>query len=264
MRKLLQKIGLEDSEAKTYLALLELGPSTVSEITRQAQITRTLGYHALEKLSWLGLVDRVTVPGKKISYHALHPHNLRQYVKSRRQQWARNLQKVEQSLPQLVSLYKLAEKPVVHYHEGLAGIKKIANETLAAKKEMYTILDVEEWNALPLKTFGRQWDRERSKKGIKEKQLLLKTAKAQEWMKYFTGSPKNTEVRWLDPKLLSHIKDFKGEINIYDNKVAMLLLAKPNRMGIIIESATLANILKSLFTLAWRQGTALTKKSLEK
>jgi len=43
MEDIINKLGLEKSEAAIYTALLELGPSTVTEITKKAGITRTRG-----------------------------------------------------------------------------------------------------------------------------------------------------------------------------------------------------------------------------
>jgi sugar-specific transcriptional regulator TrmB len=60
MENLISQLGLDETEGKVYLALLELGPATVDEITKKAGINRTLGYYALEKLGWYGLVDRAT------------------------------------------------------------------------------------------------------------------------------------------------------------------------------------------------------------
>lgn len=51
-----------------------------------------------------------------------------------------------------------------------------------------------------------------------------------------------------------------GEINIYENKVVIVLLKKPNQMGILIESSALANLLKALFSLAWQVAIPERKK----
>ena len=48
--------GLSAKEAKVYLALLELGPSTMTEVARVANINRTTGYPVLETLAAKGLV----------------------------------------------------------------------------------------------------------------------------------------------------------------------------------------------------------------
>lgn len=257
--KTIQELGLEETEAKVYLALLELGPSTVSEITKKAAITRTLGYHVLEKLGWYGLVDQVSGKGSKIVFSAEHPQRLVQHIKNKKNQWQRTLEKVEQKLPGLVSLYKFADKPTIRYQEGAEGIKSIFEETLKSESEILSIMDVDGWDVSDFRNWARNYNKERSEKKIHERILLLDTPIARNWLKDYQGSFKYTDYRWIKKEQLKGIDLFGGEVNIYENKVVMALLKNPNRMGVIIESAALASILKSLFELAWVSGVVAEK-----
>ena len=49
--KQLKSLGFSEKEARVYLALLELGPSTTTEIARKSKINRTTGYDILESLA---------------------------------------------------------------------------------------------------------------------------------------------------------------------------------------------------------------------
>ena len=53
----LTEIGLSDSEKKVYLALLELGDSTRSDIVNRAKVTGSKVYELLEKLQDKGFVS---------------------------------------------------------------------------------------------------------------------------------------------------------------------------------------------------------------
>lgn len=194
MSNSLGDFGLDANETKVYQALLELGPSTVSQITKKAGITRTFGYQLLEKLSIYGLVNRVSGKGSKICYAAEHPRQLMQFVQNRKKQWERQLKEVERCLPGLVSLYKVAEKPVVKYQEGIEGVKAIFRQTLDSKEEIFSILDIEGWNASELHKFGKEYNRERSERKVKEKILILDTPQGRDWMKNYRGS-----FKYLDP-----------------------------------------------------------------
>ncbi len=257
----LSNLGLEDSEARVYEALLELGPSTVSEVTKKAGITRTLGYDVLDRLAVHGLVDRASGSGSKIKYSANHPRSLLQYVINRKNQWERRMKDVSGLLPELVSLYKIAEKPVVRYQEGASGVKNIFAETLDSKSEILSILDIEGWDVPEFRQWGKQYNAERSQKRIHERILILDTKQAREWMKFYRGSFKYTDYRWIKPEQIPTIANFGGEINVYDNKVVMALLKEPNMMGVLLESTALSNILKGLFELAWLQGVPAKNKS---
>jgi sugar-specific transcriptional regulator TrmB len=259
MTNLINDLGLDENETKVYQALLELGPSTVSQITKKAGITRTFGYQILEKLSIYGLVNRVSGEGAKIRYAAEHPRHLVRYIQNRKNQWERRLKEAEQRLPDLVSLFKVAEKPVVKYQEGIEGVKTIFNQTLESKKEILSILDIEGWDVPEFRQWGKEYNRQRSERKIKERLLILDTPQGREWMKNYRGSFKYTHYRWIKPEQLPGIQEFGGEINIYENKLVIALLKKPNLMGVMIESSALANILKGLFELAWTQGMEARK-----
>lgn len=256
----LTNLGLEESEAKVYEALLELGPSTVSEVTKKAGITRTLGYHVLEKLALNNLVNRASGRGAKICYSANHPRALSQFVTNRKNQWERRTKEVEALLPELVSLYKIAEKPTVRYQEGAIGVKSIFTETLESSEEILSILDIEGWNENEFRSWGKTYNAERSRRKIKERILMLDTPQGRDWMKHYRGSFKYTQYRWIKPEQIPGIAAFGGEINIYENKVVMALLKKPNLMGVMVESAALANILKGMFELAWQVAVPAKQK----
>jgi len=255
----LKNLGLDNTEAKVYLALLQIGPSTVTEITKKAGITRTLGYHTLEKLGWDGLVNRVSGKHKKLRYLAEHPKNLVQFTKDKKNAWKKRLEEIEKDLPNFISLYKIAEKPVVRFQEGLNGVKSIYSETLESKTEILSILDIEGWDTSELRQWAKEYNKERSKKQIHERILMLDTKQGREWMKYYRGSLKYTKYRWIKPEQLPGLEDLGGEINIYENKVVMALLKKPSRMGILMESTVLANLLKAMFELAWQSAKPIRK-----
>ncbi len=257
MLEQLKNLGLEESEIKVYLALLELGPATVSEITKKAQITRTLGYHVLQKLGWQGLVDQASGKGKKIIYSAEHPQRLLQFVKNKKNQWDNKIKDIEEYLPNLISLYKIADKPVIRYQKGDEGLKNIYIENLESKTEILSILDVDAWDQPDLRQFGKWYIRERVKRKIPERILMLERKSVQE---YYNEPSKLTNYKWISFAQLPGISDLGGEINIFENKVLIAMPKKPNRMSILIESQVLANLMKSMYELAWNVGKPVSKK----
>jgi len=253
----LQNLGLEESEIKVYLALLELGPSTVAEVTRKAGITRTLGYHVLDKLGWLGLVDQTSSKGKKIIYSAEHPQRLVQYVKNKRNQWDSKIKDIEEYLPNLVSLYKIADKPVIRYQKGDEGLKNIYIENLESKTEILSILDVDGWDVPEFRQFGKWYIKERVKRKIPERILMLERKSVHS---YYNEPSRLTNYKWISFSQLPGVMDLGGEINIFENKVLIAITKKPNRMGILIESQVLANLMRAMYELAWNVGKTVAKK----
>jgi sugar-specific transcriptional regulator TrmB len=259
----INQLGLDDTEAKVYLALLELGPSDVTEITKKAGITRTLGYHVLEKLGWYGLVDRVSGKSKVMVYTAEHPRRLLQHLKNKKNSWEKKAKHVETLLPKLFSLYKIADKPVVRYQQGEQGLKNIYAESLESETEILSIADLEGWDMPEFKKWGQDYNRERGKRKIHERLIILDTQKGRDWMNDYKGSYRYTHVRWIKREQLPGIEDFYGEINVYNGNKIVFITHSPHKMGVVVESRELTRILTALYELAW-QVAKVPRKTVKK
>jgi hypothetical protein len=53
-------------------------------------------------------------------------------------------------------------------------------------------------------------------------------------------------------------------MNIYDNKVMLALLKETKRMGVMIESTVLSNILRAMFELIWKDAEPVVFSSKHK
>jgi len=123
----IKQLGLTETETAVYLASLELGESTITEITKKAVQKRPTVYLALDRLEMLGLVERV-VRGKKKLWNAVHPRRLKELAYFRASQ-------IDEALPELIALYKdTGGRPTVRVLEGIEGVK-------TAYKEAFSLLD---------------------------------------------------------------------------------------------------------------------------
>ncbi len=112
----IKQLGLTEKEVAVYLAALEVGEGTITEITKAAKQKRPTVYLSLDRLEMLGLVARI-VRGKKKLWSAVHPKRLKELADFRAKQ-------IEDALPYLLALYKEnKEKPVVRMLEGAEGVK---------------------------------------------------------------------------------------------------------------------------------------------
>ena len=80
--EVLQEFGLSKTEAKVYLALLELGKSKAGEVTKKSLVNRTNVYDALERLIEKGLVSYVSENNKKV-FEAVNPQRLQEILKDK-------------------------------------------------------------------------------------------------------------------------------------------------------------------------------------
>ena len=250
----LKKFGLQENEAKIYLALLERGRGTVTEISQTAGLNRTTGYDILERLGILGLVNRSTLGGKKRIYVAEPPSSLKQYLSEKKNYFQQKLKKSDDFIFNLSKLYKSEEKPVIKFFEGRQGIKNIYLHTLETTETIYSMLDFNQY--IPeYNQFGFEYMDQRVKKGIKEKVLAVKNKIG---LNYYNEAYKNfskrqavTEYRWLP-----EIKNLSPatEVNIYNDKVIGVLAKPGENIAFEIESKSFADSLKILFELAWDKG----------
>lgn len=94
LNKLLEKIGLSEKEAKVYLALLEKGDSTATQISELTILDRTLMYQLTNKLIERGFVSYVMKEGVRY-FSAADPEIL-----------IRDLQEKERELKDALPIFK--------------------------------------------------------------------------------------------------------------------------------------------------------------
>jgi sugar-specific transcriptional regulator TrmB len=254
----LRKLGLQDNEAKVYLALLELDRGTVSDISKSAQLNRTSGYDILERLALYGLASRAGSGTKKKYYAAEPPVRFKQYLENKKQIADRRLSDAGEVLQDLQGLYKKESKPIIKFFDGQEGIKNIYWHTLEAKSVIYSVLDLSVY--LPeYGQFGKDYIKERAKRRIREKVLVLKNKVGTDYYNSVYKNNKNfqlvTEYRWLN-------KQFPfvpaAEMNVYDDVVMGVLVKPGENAAFEIQNPSFANSLKILFELSWEQGEIIS------
>ena len=233
---ILKQIGMSEKEAKIYLACLEIGTGTVIQVSRKADITRGSAYDVLEEMLEKGYVSKVH-KDRHMVFSAVDPEILMKRTKD-------NLRDFEMALPELKGLFnKQSSKPKVRYFEGLSGIKRVYEDTLTATTEILNYSNTHEilshWP-----TYNDDYVKIRMQKNI----FLRGIAQDDEHGKTLLKDDQkyHREFHLLSPK------DFKftNEINIYDNKVAIVSFA-PELIGIIIESQAIADTQRDIFKMAW-------------
>lgn len=248
----LENMGLQNNEAAIYLALLELGQGTVTEISKKARLNRTTGYDILERLCLNGLANRSNLKKKRI-YVAEPPSRLKQHLENKKNTAERCLKELEGLLPDLSSLYKTELKPTIKFAEGKQEMINMYLRQLETKDTIYSILNLKGY-AEDFGEMGTITSEARFKKGIKEKVLALKNETAIWWWNHvYKGKPKRqeyTEYRWLEPTMKNYPN---GEIMIYDNTVLTLLTKPGEYIAFEMTSQSLAAFLKIMFEIAWQQ-----------
>ena len=123
---LLRDLGLQDSEARVYFAAIELGPSSVQEIAKRAELSRTATYTAIEQLE-ARRVFQSDKRGKKTVYLAEQPEHLLAHLRSQVRRMQEKAEIMEASMEE-IRLASGGEKPIVRFYEGLDVVRVLAEE----------------------------------------------------------------------------------------------------------------------------------------
>jgi sugar-specific transcriptional regulator TrmB len=252
----LKKLGLKDKEASVYLACLILGPSPVQVIARKAKVVRATTYVILEALVKLGLVTEYKV-GKKTLFVAEPPRQLTRLIEKQQEEINEKKEELLELLPELQMVTKAeGGKPQVRYFEGLEGLRAMRQEMVMYSRSSdvwYNFTPIDHLNAV----FGREdltYARQRTAKSIKGKSLITtKSKKLKEEL--LSQHDPYSERRFIKPELFpssSGMTIFRDRIAIgtFSGKVG----------GVIVESQSMADMMRQIFDLAWLSAETLDKK----
>lgn len=232
----LKQIGLEEKQAKIYLACLELGETSIKEIAKKAGIKRTTIYDIIDEMIDAGLI-KTTTKGQKKKFIASEPNELKAIIKKREML-------LDQIMPQLGVINNSGSvKPKIWFYEGTAGLKKVYDDTIAHNNtNMYQWASNDTFGAIEA-----EWLFDYVKRRVKSKTNAYCIA---------TDSPEIRDFKSKDKKQLREIRivpkelyPFKIELDIYGNRVAMI--SGRDKIGVIIESKPIASTLKMIFKLCW-------------
>ncbi len=238
---LLLSAGLLPSEAKVYLASRELGSSTAQHIATKAKISRTATYEAIELLQKRGLVS-VSNVGKKHLFSAEDPERIIEYLKKEQQRAQTTLHDIERSVEGM-RLLSGGSRPIMKVYEGEEALHAYFSHVASVKPkewlEISNLDDVDTYVDEKTLTMARK--------------ALHKNTTVNKFQLLYRGTDPTTAKRGVQfKKLDSALGDFHGNIAIYDDCIA-LVTYRGKLTSIIIESPALAETLRILFTLAWRE-----------
>lgn len=230
-KEVLKELGLSDGEAKVYLALLKLGPSTVNKITKITEQHRTTIYDFLEHLSKKGLVSYV-IKNKTKYYKIADPDKLLKMLKEKESH-------LTQILPQLRELAKIPKEEVsVEVYSGKEGFKSILNDELKAGENLYGfgIDETKFKERFPI--IMEQFLRKERKTGIQEFLLTIEKPK-------FVYKEKHLHYRYIPEEFFN-----PTPTAVYRDRV-LFIIWEP-LTSILIKSRSLADSFRKYHKMLWK------------
>ncbi len=230
--------GLDEKESVAYMALLELGEATMSELVKKSELKRSTLYFIVEALHKKRLVG-IVKKGKKTVYSAEDPKRLLEQADENR----RNL---EYAMPELLSVANnIVKKPKVRFFEGVEGIKEVYKDVLR-----YPDQKMHAWVSESMIT---QFD----SKFITE-HYIPKRLENKIWAEVIASdSVAGKDFKANDLKALRKTKlldesqfPLSIEISLY-GRDRIGFMSIEDQLGLIVESKPIADTLKSIFKAQW-------------
>ncbi|OGG92058.1 hypothetical protein A3H16_02825 [Candidatus Kaiserbacteria bacterium RIFCSPLOWO2_12_FULL_53_8] len=241
--KALIAAGLDEKQALVYIACLELGPSKVPAIAREAEIKRTTAYGTVDELVSIGLIS-TSSKGKTKLYSAADPEAIMTLLEERKK-------KVTDVMPELSELFITRHvRTKITFFEGREGLRKIYADVLECKsKEIKQIARVRQHNEAIGDAFIKDFIKKRIARGIVTRVLHPKAGDLYTSERGMEDPKLKRYVRYLPPNVF-----YAAMIMIYDHKVAMVSTKEEN-FGFIIESKQFSNTLNAYFDFMWGLGS---------
>ena len=234
----LQQLGLSDKEAKVYIAMLKLGVSTASQISKESGVRRATTYMILDTLEEKGFVLKMERK-KVLFYYPEEPEKFTEILINEEKKLKEKFLTVTSILPDLNELYKTAKAPPrFKIIQGNEAVQKIKAD-LESKKinTFYDLVPVTKEMAPFFKEKGRH------------KILVTQVKNLKTILGIADTKVKLIKSKNLSAKYISLEKyPFDCEVLIYGNITAFF---KADVVSVVIENDQIAQMMKSFFNNIW-------------
>ncbi|MBI4067093.1 helix-turn-helix domain-containing protein [Candidatus Gottesmanbacteria bacterium] len=248
IKDFLLNLGLTPEESAIYSTLLEKGPQTVLEISRNSGLDRTGVYRHLEKLQSRGIIEEIIDENRKM-YAAADMSALEFLVKEKENQ----VRKLQESLPLIDKIITSREgdhQPgtKVLFYRGKDGIKQQVWNTLRADKIClgYTYRKLGEL----IGDFYIRWLDEWVARKLLFRDIYsddyLKSLKVQTINPHIP--PGHFESRYISPDVLN----INHQYDIYNDVISIYNWHEGEVFGVEIYNQKIADMQRQLFEIVWQ------------
>jgi len=242
--KILTDLGISSNEARTYVALVPFGTTSIRKVASLTGINRGTTYEALKNLTTYGLVSVKRTSDKREQYTAESPEHINTIIREKR----RDLVEIATTAKELIPRFLTAQAspggtPLVRYYEGDEGIATILKDVLRTCSQLgnpiyyaYSSSIVRQY----LYRGFRQFTERRITDGIQVRVIGVGAL----------GHDANLSERKILPN--SERDVLSSYTIIYGNKVAIISITSSNTpYGVVIEDASAATMQRLLFEQLW-------------
>ncbi len=239
---ILQLLGLDAQEAKTYLALLDLGEATATKLAERTGLGRVHMYQIVNRLIERGIASYIIKNNVKY-FSAADPETLLKDIQQKEQD-------LRQILPELKARQKLSKQETkVEIYRGREGINTILKMIIKDEKPYYIFGGAQEACSI-FKLEGTIFVKRAEKLRLSGRILARKKDD------FFIG--KNEDYRFIPAHLISSTTQM-----LWGSKTAIFVWSEPYYAILIDNKEITKNNLASFMHL-WNSAEKPVKKDREK
>jgi len=247
--KELQKFDLSESEAKVYLACLELGPSSVQQVAGKAKLNRVTVYGIIEGLIQKGFLREEKEKSKR-KIAAYPPMKLYDVVSRKEEGVKRQIRLLDTLVPELKSHSKSGDaKTNIIYYEGEEGLKNWASDALEASGELLEWTKIESFSGRFDEYLKSFYYPEKFKHQIPTRFIFLDTPEAHKYFQErYIDNPKAppSKARFIPQDLF----ESPGFMIIYNDKYSIAL---PKEMrAVTVKDKLIADTQRKIWEFGWQ------------
>ncbi len=258
-------LGYDGVAARLYTALLQYGPTTISELARIADVERSKIYRLLQPMEDSGLVE-IVLRQKRRLLKATDIANLLSVVRRRESQ----LQQMRDDFPKLedaVAQWQSFSPTRVQFYQGKSGIRQMMLHELNAKTDVLAI-SYNAYEQIVGSEFFFYWAEEMGRRQVPGRHLFgdafvesLKTSTERLWGRLVGAQDPNDAERYVPPEVMR----ITHAVTVYDDAVAHYNWHNGEVYGVEIINQQAADMQRSIFDLIWRNaepGEAIVRAGL--
>ncbi|MDO8660599.1 MAG: helix-turn-helix domain-containing protein [Candidatus Woesearchaeota archaeon] len=242
---ILERAGLTSGEARTYLALIEIGESTTGPIVQKANIAKSIVYSILNKLAIKGLVSYV-IKNKTKYFQAAEPRRLLDFIELRKKELDQTAKQMREFIKQLATARQTPESTVKVF-TGFKGLITVSEHTYdhLARGEEYLCLNIPADQPSYFHSFWQKDHAKRIRAGIKCR--LLFDPDTEIGILKNRNSYRGCDARFMPTRIKSPVW-----FMVYKN-ISVISFATENPLTIEIKNEKISASFKAYFEEFWKK-----------
>lgn len=250
-KEFLRKVGLSREATQIYLALIEHGRQTVTDISRNSRVERTKVYRTLPELEETGLVS--WVEGVSRTELTAASFDTVQVLLSKKEQEVEDLKRMRAGVASVLrELESSAPRTSVKVYRGSEAIKQMLWNETKSKTELLSILR----HGIQIDTrekFFDRWVRVCNERGLIARSIVGPdfSKKQEQWHHHRSVERlRHWRGRVVEPETFQ----IEHDMIIYDDTVGYYYWGQDEVFGVEINNSLVSSSQRQFFELLWRMG----------